>query len=561
MSEAAPANLTLRADEPSASDDLPVSLPVEIVVHDRETIAELCSLTEGDERDRFAQDALRIGVLALRQARGEIDVQQIRRESDRFLTALDARLGEHARGVHDRLTVQMKEYFDPQDGRFHERVDRLIKQDGELEALMRRQIGGEDSELTRALARHIGEESELMKILSPEQSDGLLAALTESLEVQLKEQRERILGQFSLDNKEGALARFINELAEQQGEFSGELTERIDGIVDQFSLDDENSALSRLVRNVDRAQKTITNEFSLDEERSALSRLKRMLEDTNRSIHSHLSLDEKESALSRLKLEMLTILKEHSETNTKFQEEVKLSLKEMITRKQESEKSTRHGFTFEDALFELVLRDAQARGDVAVNTSNTTGLISRRVVGDCVLELGPDSLATEAKIVLEAKQDAKYTVKMAREEIELARKNRDAQIGVFVFSKRTADEGIEPFTRYGNDILVVWDAEDAGTDLYVTVALTLARALCIREHANSEVHSVDWDEITKSILEIEKRTNSLDDIVTWTNTITSANEKISEKIRKTRKSLLKQVDLLQDRMQGLKDAVGANDDA
>ena len=45
----------------------------------------------------------------------------------------------------------------------------------------------------------------------------------------------------------------------------------------KFSLDDEESALSRLVRNVDRAQRTITSQFSLDDDQSALARLKREL--------------------------------------------------------------------------------------------------------------------------------------------------------------------------------------------------------------------------------------------------------------------------------------------
>ena len=36
--------------------------------------------------------------------------------------------------------------------------------------------------------------------------------------------------------------------------------------------------------------------------------------------------------------------------------------------------------------------------------------------------------------------------------METARKNRQAEIGLFVFSSRLAPEGIDPLTRYGDDI-------------------------------------------------------------------------------------------------------------
>ena len=102
-----------------------------------------------------------------------------------------------------------------------------------------------------------------------------MTQLDNSTDEKLKEQRKKVLGEFSLDNKEGALSRFIAELSDHQGELTKKLNTKIDEVVKEFSLDDENSALSRLVKNVDRAQKKITSEFSLDEENSSLFRLKR----------------------------------------------------------------------------------------------------------------------------------------------------------------------------------------------------------------------------------------------------------------------------------------------
>ena len=126
------------ADAPAPAADLPYSLPLELTVQDSETIAELCAYAEGDAREQFALKALRIGVLAMNQARGQIDTEAIRRESDRLIENMEGRLNEHANLVHERVTSRLQEYFDPENGRFQERVERLVKQDGELEVLLRR---------------------------------------------------------------------------------------------------------------------------------------------------------------------------------------------------------------------------------------------------------------------------------------------------------------------------------------------------------------------------------------------------------------------------------------
>jgi len=48
----------------------------------------------------------------------------------------------------------------PKSGYFTERVERLVKKDGDLEKVLREQIGdAEQSELARALARRIGDNS------------------------------------------------------------------------------------------------------------------------------------------------------------------------------------------------------------------------------------------------------------------------------------------------------------------------------------------------------------------------------------------------------------------
>lgn len=94
----------------STSDDhLPMSLPVELVLHDREVIAAVCAYAEGDARTRFLEMAFRVGVLALQNAAGEVDAERIRRESDRLLNSLVRHLEDHNRTVNSGVATVLKE--------------------------------------------------------------------------------------------------------------------------------------------------------------------------------------------------------------------------------------------------------------------------------------------------------------------------------------------------------------------------------------------------------------------------------------------------------------------
>ena len=108
----------------------------------------------------------------------------------------------------------------------------------------------------------------------------------------------------------------------------------------------------------------------------------------------------------------------------------------MVSRKQESERSTRHGIDFESALFTFLQHNTRNTDDLITPTGNSTGQIKNCKVGDCVLELGPESAAAGARIVFEAKEKQGVSIADALAEIDTARKNRAAQVGLFVFSKK-----------------------------------------------------------------------------------------------------------------------------
>lgn len=494
-----------------------MGLELSLVVTDSELCAMLERHAEGRARHDFAVEAMRIGALALRQAQGQIDADRVRREGEHLLGQLGHVLNGHQKVMTQQITSSLKEYFDPETGRFNERVERLIRQDGELESVLRRQIGIDGSELTRTLAVHLGDESELMKLLDPEGSNGLLNALSGALGETLREQRERILGEFSLDNKNGALTRLMDELTEHHGEVSQALEKRIDAVVAEFSLDREDSGLSRLVRRVERAQSQISSEFSLDE---------------------------KDSALARMRREILDVIDGQRQANERFQQDVLGRLAEMVVRKQEVCRSTRHGDDFEVAVFGLIQDRSQMAGDVATRVNSTTGMIKHCKKGDVIVDLGPDHAAAGARIVVEAKEDASCTLQQALVELEEARKNRGAQVGLFVFSARTAPERLEPLTRYGDDIVIVWDAEDPRTDVALIAGVSVAKALCARAKAHRNAEAADFQAIERAILEIEKQARGLDEITRSAETIKSGSEKVLNRARIMREALADQVSIL-----------------
>ncbi|MBA4020009.1 MAG: hypothetical protein C0483_22820 [Pirellula sp.] len=533
----------------------PSELFLELTVDDPETIAALVQHADGPDRESFARRALRIGVLALGQARGQIDTSAVRGECERMLLALQSQLREHAGSMQTRLSGTLQEYFDPQNGRFQDRVERLIKRDGELEQVLRRQIGVDDSQLAKTLSAHFGTESPLMKRLSPHEAEGLLAALRDTFGKQLEVQRDAVLKEFSLNNRDGALARLVQELTTNQGKLTENLQGRIDAVVKEFSLDAEDSALSRLVKNVTTAQQTISSEFSLDNENSALSRLTKMLKSADAAIHDNLTLDSDTSALARLKRELVTILDAQSKTNREFQEEVKVAIATITAKKQADQQTTRHGLVFEQAMHTFLQDLCRQSNDMVEFTGNSTGLIKNCKKGDCLVELGPEHAAAGARICIEAKEVVGFDLRQARAEIEEGRKNRDARIGMFVYSKKTAPTGLEPISRFGDDVFVIWDAEDATTDIFLKLGLTVARALCSRAQAERQAQQVDFTTVDKALLAIQKRYEDFDQINKYADSIIKGSDEIKNRARIMRDDLERQVDRVVRQIDELKELV------
>ena len=282
-------------------------------VSDAEVVAELKKHSEGAPRQAFALGALRLGVLSLRQAAGELDATAIREAGQKLLSSLAELLAQRGTEITTDLSAPSGSISIRQPAHFPSASKLSSAMMVSSIGLSGTHLAPENSTIARALATHLGEGSQLFKLLSPTDASGLKAQISAMLESVLEEQQGQILKEFSLDNKESALSRLITELATNNGELKTDLKTQVDGLVGEFSLDKPDSALSRLVAKVEAAQKAITDEFSTDNEQSAITRLSRMLQDTRQQIDKNLTLDDDTSALSRLKRELHTTIESAGE--------------------------------------------------------------------------------------------------------------------------------------------------------------------------------------------------------------------------------------------------------
>lgn len=507
----------------------PASLYLALAVTDPDLVTALAEHAEGRERNEFVTTCLKVGVLALRAARGAVDGDTVRREGDRLITQLTERLERYRESLESNVSNTLTHYFDPTSGRFAERVQSLTSESGELAALMRNQVHQAQSGLEKTFAAFVGDNSPLLQALAPTESNALLQAMRQTVDSVLQAERATILAQFSLDSPDSALSRLVRDLTRTHGNLTEALEKRMDEVVGEFSLDREDSALARLVGRVEQAQRSITSEFSLDAETSALSRLRRELQGR---------MDEQAR---------------HAQS---FQQQVIGLLESMKARKEESQRSTRHGTEFEAAVGEQLQRLTQQTGDVLEHCGAVPGVIARSKVGDFVITLCPDSAAAGARIVVEAKESGGYTLTRTMQECDEARRNRDAGVSLFVHSSKSAPTGLAPLTRHGHDVILVWDGDDERADIVLQAGLMVARALSVRAARQASETSASVAAIDKAVEAIRKQLEGFDEIRTVARTVVNSGEKIENRARIISEALVKQLETLSVQFDSVKRGAG-----
>lgn len=234
---------------------------------------------------------------------------------------------------------------------------------------------------------------------------------------------------------------------------------------------------------------------------------------------------------------------ERDKKDTAYKEQVLSIVVGDAARSEERDRSTRHGDDFEADVGAFLESFAANRGDIVDETGKKPGEIDNRKVGDYVYKLGPDQRAAGSRIVVEAKEDKSYTLKRALKEIEFARKKRRAGAGIFVFSAKTAPGELIELSRFGDDVVVVWDSR-ADNEINMRAALSVATALVAVTFNDSE--DVDREEIEASVSRVEVVYEHLNTMAKSVRTSKKAMKTIEVGIENIRDGVTEEVEALRE---------------
>jgi hypothetical protein len=531
---------------------------IELVLDDTEVVAALLAVPEGRMRNRYAAQALRVGVLAFGQASGQLDADAVHREVERLLSNVSEALRSHASSVNQAVGGELTRFLDPSQGLLGERLRRLLADDGEIHGAVQRAFETEVASLTSALDPWLGQGGALMTSLDPVAADGVVQSVRRVVDESVGTHRAAMLRELSLDNPGGALRRMIAEVETRHGKLETALATRVEALIGEFSLDDDSSALSRMLSRMERANQAIASELTLDNESSALSRMQHSLTRVEQAVQGQLTLDDPESSLSRMLAQLNRAVSEQHRPLEEGQQRILTALGEMRAARQEVERSPAHGRVFEDVCVAEICKIARRCGDLGEPTGKVPGRRGRSKRGDAVVVLGSDAAAAGARIVLEAKEQVGYSVGQAREELEEARDNRDATIGIFVFSQKTAPKMPTRIERVGDDFFVVWDADDPDTDLVLEVAFGCAKALCTRRARAAGEHAAHVEALDRALTELEKHVPHIEQLIKWSHAVRTTGERMHDCAEDLRRGVRTQLESLLQAAAGLRADGGTN---
>jgi len=264
-----------------------------------------------------------------------------------------------------------------------------------------------------------------------------------------------------------------------------------------------------------------------------------------------LTIDLEHSPLARLRRELSGLIADMAKSQGEFQQRVGETLAALSTRREAERRSTTHGATFEGQVGEFVGGIARDLGDQFSPVGNNPGSIQRCKKGDFVIRLSDDSAAPGSRIVVEAKGDRGYSLDDAFQELDLARQNREADAGVFVFESSAAPAGMQPIERRGRDLAVRWDPEDSGMDIVLRTATLVSRFLVVARRREDAENSLELGKMARSVSALLRGLTHLDAILTSGNTIQSGAEKVLREAKKCKELQEEELGKLREQLLGM----------
>jgi hypothetical protein len=469
-------------------------------------------------RDQLAHDAWAIGLRALANAHAAAQEAQLKDVGTALLGDIDKQLKAYVEQQQQTIGAVLTRYFDPKDGQVTQRLSAFVDDHGVLARQLEKYLGPQNSVLATELARQVGETSPLFKKLSPTDSTGLVKVLEGQLRAVMGEGHAELVRALDPLAEDGAVARFLRSLREELKAVDEDRQKQLSAALAALDANDERSLLSRLVRETERSRCAVLAAVNPEDPASPMALLKASLSKL---------LQEQSST-------QLALVKRQEERQVQFEKEVREALVRMETRRTQELKSTRGGLVFEDAVLAFVRKATEGAPCVFDATGASAGM-GRCKKGDAVVRFTEESAFADAGVVFEAKRVENYSVQRALDELDAARKNRDAAAGVFVMARSHASDNFPRFARYGRNVLVVWDDQDPFTDAYLHAAILLGVGLVTRTETTGDAGDID------ALHDIEARIEA-------ELTRLGKMEKHSENIRKNANDLSHEIGVAQKKL-------------
>jgi len=514
--------MSLTTNDPTAEVTLDGGLHIAL----RDSRAEASDLFQNlaePERCTLAADAWRIGLRALGNAYSQA------RES-RIEDIGRALVGDVERGVRTHLEHQLetmvsvfKRYFDPAEGEVAQRMTAFLADEGVLHRLLRDQIGGDRSVLAQTLARHVGENSELFRRLSPSDKQGVVQVLEERVRLVLEQNQQALLVALDPLAEHGAVAKLLRTLRKDLEDAQNQGSRQLQKAVAALDANDETSAISRLMRETRAAQQHLVAALNPQDETSPIAAVGKTVKTL---LEAHGQSQQQ-------------LLERHQERQKELEVYIRETIAKLEARKVAEAKSPRGGVKFEEAVLAFI---AQTCGDAYMveHVGETSGRIAKCRKGDIVVAFGQESAFVGCRVVVEAKHAVGYSAAKVLEEMEAARNNRDAAVGVFVLAASHAWTGAPELIRYGSTIFVQWDVDDPTTDFNLKAAVIASLFMATRRRAATDPSDI------KAMRDVEKRIDEeIKRIVRMrahSQKIIDNGEALREELRKSESSLARLLD-------------------
>lgn len=205
----------------------------------------------------------------------------------------------------------------------------------------------------------------------------------------------------------------------------------------------------------------------------------------------------------------------------------------------ERAKSAAKGGDFEELLEGMLGDIARGANDLLERTGTDAGDAGRSKKGDFVLTLDPGlTRGSELRVVIEAK-DRKISGREMRDELREARTNRDAAVGLVVFTPTHAPAGIAPFDVRSGDVYCVIDPADADPAI-LEAGVRLARLLALASLREREAE-VDAAALGEALTVIREQLETVRAMKVQLTSIGSTAGQVTAALDRMREGILAQI--------------------